>query len=127
MDLRSPGASRYPLLRSFITFLQVRRALPGRRTHGSPALVKEVNNAGFENPVANGQHMVAVRNIECARPRNKRGQFLGAARDLILCPDGNQTRRPVSSRLYSTERLPRATNAGGQRTQIRIGLIGKYP
>ena len=44
--------------------------------HGSSALAKEVDNAGFEYLVADRQHVIAVRDIERLCARNERGQFL---------------------------------------------------
>src|SRR5262245_35158236 len=60
----SPGASSIPKW-SFITVLQSPRELHKGLAHGSCALVKEVDNPGLIDLVADGKHVVAIRNIEC--------------------------------------------------------------
>src|SRR5215468_8667062 len=50
-----------PLHGSFSTISKAQRE-PGRRqTHGSCALIKEIDDAGLKDLVANGQHMVTAR------------------------------------------------------------------
>src|SRR5207248_10370005 len=89
LSLPAPLGSPPP---PFITISQLRRERRKAPMHGSSALVKEFDNAGLIDLVANGEHVVAVGNIESVRPRDKRGQSLGIARDLIFCPDRHQNR-----------------------------------
>src|SRR4029078_1545237 len=113
-----------PLLRSFSTNSKMQGGVATRPAHGSCALVKEVNNAGFVDLVTDGEHMVAVRNIESPRARNQRSQGLRRSCHRVFGTDGNQNRRADGGDLPARQGLPRSPNARGAPLQVRARLLG---
>src|SRR4029078_6088566 len=114
-----------PLLRSFSTNSKMQGGVATRPAHGSCALVKEVNNAGFVDLVTDGEHMVAVRNIESPRARNQRSQGLRRSCHRVFGTDGHQNRRADGGDLPARQGLPRSPNAGGERLQVGLRLLCK--
>src|SRR5215813_2027390 len=96
-----------------------------QRGHGSPALIKEIDDAGLIDLVANRQHMVTTRYIERLRPWNERGEFMAISGDLVLRADGNQYRRANSGSIGSAHGLTRAADAGGECAQVGSRLLGE--
>ena len=88
-------------------------------------MVKEIKHAGFEDLVADGQHVIAVRDVERAGARNQCGQFLRAAGNVVIGADRDQRRAVDTGDLLAAERVAPAAHAGGERLEIRLGLLGE--
>src|SRR5262249_8965562 len=88
-------------------------------------LCQEIEHGGFKTRTPDRQHVVAARYAERLRARDQRGERFGRPRDLVLATDCNEQRRRNAADLGTAERLARAAHAGGERRQIRLGLLGE--
>src|SRR5689334_3468201 len=114
-----------PLPRSFTTNSKVQAGRAPQPAHGSCALVKEVDNARFVDLVADGEHMVAVRDVEYPCAGNKRGQSRPRSSQWVLRTNGNQNGRAYCTNLGARQSLPRSANTGSERAQVGLRLLCK--
>src|SRR5205823_14066039 len=76
--------------------------------------------SGFEDLIADREHVVSPRNIKQLSARNQLGEGVCGARDRVLGADRDQHRRAERSRLGGRQRLARATDACGERLAVRV-------
>jgi hypothetical protein len=76
-------------------------------------------------PIADRKHVITAGNDERLRAGYQRGELLRRAGDLIVAAGRDQERHRQAVQFTTRERLPRATDTGGERAQVGARLLGE--